>query len=159
MKGKAKLVRNEDGKYYVYAKTYFWQKWKPLYISDDKEISFNTMKEFGEAIKIECFDEITLKCGKLSVLGERKTMAGKKRKSNGNFSAGSWFFGLFFGLALVALWMLLWYSDVPEIDKLKPNEALNSPAWQIDTIQTKINGEESKTEYRFTKKDYGEQDK
>lgn len=69
MKGKAKLVRKTDGKYYVYAKNYFWQRWKPLCMCDKKQISFNTMKEFGEMTKIECFDEVIVQYKKFSGLG------------------------------------------------------------------------------------------
>ena len=68
MKGKAKLVRKDDGKYYVYARDYFWQRWEPLMDSDNKQISFKTMKEFGEITKIECFDEITIQYNKFSGL-------------------------------------------------------------------------------------------
>ena len=68
MKGKAKLVRKDDGKYYVYARDYFWQRWEPLMGSDNKQISFKTMKEFGEITKIECFDEITIQYDKFSGL-------------------------------------------------------------------------------------------
>ena len=62
MKGKAKLVRHKDGKYYIYTKNYFWQRYKPLYKDfTNEQISFNTMKEFGEVTKIECFDTIIIK--------------------------------------------------------------------------------------------------
>lgn len=69
MKGKAKLVRKEDGNYYAYVKNYFWQKWKPLYDSNNKQISFKTMREFGKVTRIECFDEIIVKYDKFSGLG------------------------------------------------------------------------------------------
>lgn len=61
MKGKAKLIRKEDGLYYAYARNYWFQKWKPLtYNFSDKQISFKNFKEFGDITKIECFDVITI---------------------------------------------------------------------------------------------------
>lgn len=36
---------------------------------DEKQISFNTMKEFGEITKIECFDEIIVRYKNFSGLG------------------------------------------------------------------------------------------
>ena len=66
MKGKAKLIRDDSGKYKVYVKNYFWQRWKPCLDSDGKQIVFETMKDFGEVTKIECFDEITVKFDKFS---------------------------------------------------------------------------------------------
>ena len=67
MKGKAKLVRHKDGKYYVYTKNHFWQRYKPLYKDfTNEQISFNSMKEFGEVTKIECFDTIIVKYDKFS---------------------------------------------------------------------------------------------
>lgn len=64
MRGKAKLRRQDDGKYYVFIKNYFWQKWKPLLDGNNKQIVFKTFKEFGEVTKIECFDEILIKYDK-----------------------------------------------------------------------------------------------
>ena len=60
MKGKAKLIRESDGKYHVYVRNYFWQKWKQCYDNSNKQITFSDIKEFGEVIRIECFDVITL---------------------------------------------------------------------------------------------------
>lgn len=68
MKGKAKLVRESDGKYHVYAKNYFWQRWKPLYYNDyeKKQIVFSDFNEFGKVTQIECFDTIIIKYDKFS---------------------------------------------------------------------------------------------
>lgn len=61
MKGKAKLIRKEDGNYYAYVRNYWFQKWKPLtYDFSNKQISFKNFKEFGDITKIECFDVITI---------------------------------------------------------------------------------------------------
>ena len=68
MKGKAKLERKANGRYYVYVKNHFWQSWKPL-IDNGEQISFKTMEEFGEVTKIECFDKIIIKFEKFSGLG------------------------------------------------------------------------------------------
>ena len=59
MKGKAKLIRSErDGKYKVFVRNYFWQRWKPLLGNDGKQIEFKNFKEFEEITKIESFGEI-----------------------------------------------------------------------------------------------------
>lgn len=69
MKGKAKLVRKGDGKYYVYVRNFWFQRWKPLFPHfSDKQLSFNTFKEFGEIAKIESFDIITVSYDKFSGL-------------------------------------------------------------------------------------------
>lgn len=52
MKGKAKLERKPNGRYYVYVRNFFWQRWKPL-IDKGEQISFETMEEFGKVTKIE----------------------------------------------------------------------------------------------------------
>ena len=69
-KGKAKLIRQEDGRYYVYARKYWFQKWKPLTYDEHtgKQISFKDFKEFGEVTKIECFDVITISYHKFAGL-------------------------------------------------------------------------------------------
>ena len=67
MKGKAKLERKSDDRYYVYVKNYFWQRWRPLML-DDKHLSFKTMEEFGQVTKIECFDTIIIKFDNFSGL-------------------------------------------------------------------------------------------
>ena len=68
MKGKAKIVRKEDGRYYVYTRNYWFQRWKPLTFKAGRErqISFKDFKEFGEITKIDCFDEITISFDKYS---------------------------------------------------------------------------------------------
>lgn len=68
MKGTAKLIRQEDGKYHVFTKNYFWQKWKPLDDIDGNEIVFETFAGFGEITEIESFDEIIIKYDKFSGL-------------------------------------------------------------------------------------------
>lgn len=67
MKGKAKLERKSNGRYYVYVRNFFWQRWKPL-IDNGEQITFETMEEFGKVTKIECFDIITIKFDKFSGL-------------------------------------------------------------------------------------------
>jgi hypothetical protein len=67
MKGKAKLERKPDGRYYVFVRNHFWQKWVPL-VDSGKQVSFETMEEFGKVTKIECFDRITIKFDKFSGL-------------------------------------------------------------------------------------------
>ena len=68
MRGKAKLIRKEDGRYYVYAKDFWFQRWKPLTYSEnsDEQISFKDFAEFGKITQIETFDVITLYYDKFS---------------------------------------------------------------------------------------------
>ena len=66
MKGKIKFIRENDDKYHVYFKDYFWKKWKPLNDNTRKPIVFETFSEFAKITKIECFDKIMLKIGNFS---------------------------------------------------------------------------------------------
>lgn len=61
MKGKAKLVRKGNGAYFLYTKTYPWQRWKPCnYIDTPAQMYFNTFEEFIKKAKVETFNEITI---------------------------------------------------------------------------------------------------
>lgn len=66
MRGKAKLVRKNDGLYHVYVRNHFWQPWKVLIGNNRKPIIFKNFQEFCKITKIECFDEIILKYNKYS---------------------------------------------------------------------------------------------
>lgn len=67
MKGKAKLKRHHNGRYYIYVKNYFFQRWSPL-IDGGKHLSFETVEEFCKVTKITCFDTIIIWFGDFSGL-------------------------------------------------------------------------------------------
>lgn len=69
MKGRAKLVRYSDGKYRVFIRNHFWQKWEQLKDDYGNEIICDSIKELSEKTRIDCFDMIIFSFDKFSGLG------------------------------------------------------------------------------------------
>lgn len=69
MKGKAKLVRYGDGKYHVFVRNHFWNRWKPLKDDNGENIACKNFEEFTRWTRIESFDIITLTFDQFSGLG------------------------------------------------------------------------------------------